>query len=117
MELFLIGVLVFISGFALGYHDKMTRCLELETEVIKLELQNQILIRDKRRVDSILTSIKSEEKGVIVLYEPKPDFDYRELFNSELVGVHNDDDWFVTTSYHNTTIHTTMGVEIKWTIH
>lgn len=99
MELFLIGVLVFISGFALGYHDKMTRCLELETEVIKLELQNQILIRDKRRVDSILTSIKSEDvkvdwnqKGVIVLYEPKPDFDYRELFNSELVGVHNDDD-------------------------
>lgn len=95
----IIVVLIFIIGWVIGYNWLITEYNKLTTKVIKLELQNQILIRDKRRVDSILTSIKNEDvrvdwnqKGVIVLYEPKPDFDYRELFNSKLVGVHNDDD-------------------------
>ena len=94
----IIVVLIFIIGWVIGYNWLITEYNELTNEVIKLELQNQILIRDKRVVDRVLKSIKDEnvrvdwnQKDVIVLYEPKPDFDYRELFNSEL-GVHNDDD-------------------------
>ena len=95
----IIVVLIFIIGWVIGYNGLITEYNELTTEVIKLELQNQILIRDKRTVDRILKSIKDEDvrldlnqKGVIVLYEPKPDFDYRELFSSKLDGVRNDND-------------------------
>ena len=95
----IIVVLIFIIGWLIGYNWLIIEYNELTTEVIKLELQNKILIRDKRGVDRVLKSIKNEDvrvdwnqKDVIVLYEPKPDFDFGELFSSRLEGIHNDND-------------------------
>lgn len=99
IDTIIIAVLIFIFGWVIGYNWIITDYNKLKTKKIKLELQNQILIRNKRTVDRILKSIKNEDvrvdwnqKDVIVLYEPKSDFDYGELFSSKLEGIHNDND-------------------------
>ena len=88
IEGIITAIAVSVTAFFFGLLVGSSRETSLDKENYQLQTQNQILIRDIKRRNELISMIKDNQNsvdfsqdGIIIFYVPDDEFDYEEFFS------------------------------------